>query len=83
MNPIRHEQILIYIYLQKMYIKTARQLKRIDSVRRSPVYIHFQETIDGAPSIRAYRLQERFTSQGERFIDEGQMPYYMWRMVQR
>ncbi|XP_033725264.1 multidrug resistance-associated protein 1-like [Pecten maximus] len=61
--------IIIFSVLLKFYIPTARQLKRIESVTRSPVYNHFSETITGASVIRAYGSVDRFILESERRID--------------
>ena len=39
---------------QAVYRKTSRELKRLDSVTRSPVYIHFDECLEGAAVIRSH-----------------------------
>ena len=37
----------MYFYLQKYYSNTTRELRRLDSIAKSPVFAAFQETIDG------------------------------------
>ncbi|XP_064611716.1 multidrug resistance-associated protein 1-like isoform X1 [Liolophura sinensis] len=67
---------LIYFLVQRFYVATSRQLKRLESVSRSPIYSHFGETITGAPTIRAYRQQKRFMEESEARVDENQICYY-------
>ncbi|KRY48044.1 Multidrug resistance-associated protein 1 [Trichinella britovi] len=67
---------ILYYFLQKIYIRSSRQLKRIESVTRSPVYSHFQESLTGAAVIRAFQVQERFIFESERRLDENQTSFY-------
>ena len=67
---------IAYYLVQKFYVATARQVKRLESISRSPIYSHFGETISGAPTIRAYQSTLRFVEENERKIDENQICYY-------
>jgi ABC-type multidrug transport system fused ATPase/permease subunit len=67
---------LLYYFIQRFYISTSRQLRRIDSVIRSPIYVHFSETITGISSIRAYRQQNRFVDKSDLLTDRNQMANY-------
>ena len=69
---------LSYIYLsyQKYYLRTSRELKRLDSVTRSPIYAHFQESLGGVATIRAYRQEHRFTLENEYRVDENLQAYF-------
>jgi ABC-type multidrug transport system fused ATPase/permease subunit len=53
---------LCYLYynIQQYYRCSSRELRRLDSVSRSPIFSHFAETLAGVASIRAYGAQDRF-----------------------
>ncbi|KAF9432868.1 hypothetical protein BGZ76_010220 [Entomortierella beljakovae] len=55
-----------FIFLRQIYIRTSRQVKRIDSQTRSPIYSQLSETLDGLTSVRAFGVGERFMG---RFIE--------------
>uniref|UniRef100_A0A3P8P9G3 ATP-binding cassette, sub-family C (CFTR/MRP), member 2 n=1 Tax=Astatotilapia calliptera TaxID=8154 RepID=A0A3P8P9G3_ASTCA len=68
---------LIYFFVQRFYIAASRQLRRLDSVSRSPIYSHFGETVSGLSVIRAYKHQERFLKHNEVTIDENLKSIYL------
>ncbi|KAK5002395.1 ATP-binding cassette glutathione S-conjugate transporter ycf1, partial [Cryomyces antarcticus] len=66
----------IYLYIQRYYLRTSRELKRLDSTSRSPVYAHFQESLSGISTIRAYRQQKRFAMENEWRVDFNLRAYF-------
>ncbi|KAF9380569.1 hypothetical protein CPB97_008267 [Podila verticillata] len=66
----------IYIWLQRYFLATSREIRRLDSVSRSPVFAHFQETLGGISTIRAYRQQGRFILGNEYRLDQNLRAFY-------
>ncbi|XP_070178633.1 multidrug resistance-associated protein 1-like [Littorina saxatilis] len=62
---------VVYFLVQRFYILTSRQLKRLASKTRSPVYSYFTETISGVSVIRAYNAQRRFADSFEDRVDNN------------
>ncbi|XP_064006538.1 ATP-binding cassette sub-family C member 3 isoform X2 [Pogoniulus pusillus] len=67
---------LLYFFVQRFYVATSRQLKRLESVSRSPIYSHFSETVSGATVIRAYGRVKSFIDISDLKVDENQRSYY-------
>ena len=66
----------VYLYIQRYYLRTSRELKRLDSISRSPIYAHFQESLGGITTIRAYRQQNRFALENEWRVDANLRAYF-------
>lgn len=62
-----------YYFIQKFYVPTSRQLKRLESITRSPIYTHFGETLSGLSTIRAYGASQRFINESDQKVDYNQM----------
>jgi len=68
------ESLLILSLIQ---MKAYRELKRLDSVSRSPIYALLGETIDGVLTIRAYGAEKNLTARMLNMLDVQQTAYHL------
>lgn len=62
-----------------LYLSASREIKRIDSISKSPIYQHFGETLSGVSTIRAYGVGNRFISDSFSKVDNNNRPFfYLW-----
>ena len=59
---------VMFILLVRYYLKTSRELKRLESICRSPVFSHFSETMTGLETIRTRRMEKEFIDQFYRYV---------------
>ncbi|XP_061782919.1 multidrug resistance-associated protein 1-like [Nerophis lumbriciformis] len=67
---------LLYIFIQSFYVAASCQLRRLEAVSRSPIYSHFNETVQGVCVIRAFGEQQRFVQLADHRIDKNQEAYF-------
>merc|ERR1719219_2601544 len=72
-----------YIFLQIYFTRTRRQVTRLQSIAKSPIFSHFSETINGVTTIRAYRQQHRFCRESEEKVARHLLCNYVCDMTNR
>lgn len=59
-----------------MFVRYSSQIKRLESVSRSPIYAFFGESLNGVSTIRAFSAQNRYLKQMQIFIDNNLRLFY-------
>ena len=55
--------LILSFFARKLYIETARGVKRLEGVTRSPVLTHIATSLKGVSTIRAFNAEPRFNLQ--------------------
>ncbi|XP_073027940.1 ABC transporter C family member 2-like [Primulina eburnea] len=64
--------LLVLFYVAYLYYQsTAREVKRLDSITRSPVYAQFGEALNGLSAIRAYKAYDRMADINGKSMDNN------------
>ncbi|KAG2112529.1 P-loop containing nucleoside triphosphate hydrolase protein [Suillus clintonianus] len=69
--------------IDRYYLSTSRELKRLDAVSRSPIFAWFSESLAGISTIRAFDQQSVFIASNARRIDRNQLCYLPSTSVNR
>ncbi|KAI8619281.1 P-loop containing nucleoside triphosphate hydrolase protein [Chytriomyces sp. MP71] len=72
-----------YYMIQVYYRATARELKRLDSISRSPLLANVSESMTGLATIRAYAASHRFIAKNSSLMDTNNRAYYPALLIQR
>ncbi|KAG9688401.1 putative ABC multidrug transporter, partial [Aureobasidium melanogenum] len=74
--------VLLY-FVQKFYLRTARQLRLLDLEAKSPLYTHFLDTAKGISSLRAFGFMSQELDKNAHLVNDSQRPAYLLVMVQQ
>jgi ATP-binding cassette subfamily C (CFTR/MRP) protein 1 len=73
--------LILYLSIQRFYIPACRELQRIESITRSPIYSGLGEAVSGVETIRAYRVGGHFTMMANRLMEKNADAYVTQRLV--
>ncbi|XP_034942472.1 multidrug resistance-associated protein 4-like isoform X2 [Chelonus insularis] len=59
----------IFYWIRKVYLKTSKNIKRLEGMMRSPVFTHLNASINGLTTIRAYGTQQILKFEFDKFQD--------------
>lgn len=69
----------LFFLIGMFYINSSRDLKRLESIQRSPLYQQFGETLSGMTTIRAYGDERRFIRENLTRVNTHNRPFiYLW-----
>ena len=60
--------LVLFALLGMTYLRTSREVKRLDAISRSPMYSHITDTLEGLTSIQCFQAEERLTRDFFRFV---------------
>jgi ABC-type multidrug transport system fused ATPase/permease subunit len=71
--------ICFTFWVSYSYLHVSRELKRLESLNKSPLFALFSETLTGLPVIRSFKQHERFFNICKERIDNMNRPHiYLW-----
>ncbi|PKC07157.1 P-loop containing nucleoside triphosphate hydrolase protein [Rhizophagus irregularis] len=71
--------VIIYAIVGTLYAIASRELKRLDSITKSPLYSQYTETLTGIITIRAFNITDQFMNEMLTKIDNNIRPFYfLW-----
>lgn len=60
--------VMLFSYFARYYLKSSRELKRIEAIKCSPVYSHITETAKGLEIIHTSNMNRTFLDRLERYV---------------
>lgn len=75
--------ILVLYSIQKVYLRTSRQLRFLDLEAKAPLYAHFTDCLGGLTTVRAFGWQQALEDKNHRLLDHSQRPFYFLYAIQR
>ncbi|KAJ0117931.1 multidrug resistance-like protein [Diaporthe amygdali] len=75
--------VAVFVYIQRGYLRTSRQLRLLDLEQKAPVYTQFLETLSGLLTIRAFGWAKSVLELNHDLVDKSQQPFYLLLMVQQ
>ncbi|XP_016909218.1 ATP-binding cassette sub-family C member 4 [Apis cerana] len=68
----------VFYWIRKVFLKTSKNIKRMEGITRSPVFTHLNATLNGLSTIRAYCAQDILKKEFDKLQDVHTSTVYMY-----
>ncbi|CAG5865642.1 unnamed protein product [Menidia menidia] len=75
--------LAVFLLLRHYFLHTSRDIKRLESTTRSPVFSHLSSSLQGLSTIRAFRVQQRFQQMFDEFQDLHSASWFLFLTTSR
>ncbi|XP_015779531.1 PREDICTED: multidrug resistance-associated protein 4-like [Acropora digitifera] len=75
--------IAFFLFIRHYYLKTSREIKRLEAMNRNPLYSHISATIQGLTTIRAYSAEDRFRHMYHVYQDDHTATWFLFQAGSR
>ncbi|XP_047105893.1 ATP-binding cassette sub-family C member 4-like isoform X1 [Schistocerca piceifrons] len=69
---------VFFIWLSVMFISTGRNVKQLEGIRRSPVFSHLSDTLNGLATVRSARVQEMVKHEFDAHQDRHTSAWFLY-----
>ncbi|XP_072399246.1 probable multidrug resistance-associated protein lethal(2)03659 [Diabrotica undecimpunctata] len=69
---------ILFYFIRKVYVSTSRNVKRVESVTRSPVFTHLSASLQGLTTIRAFKAQEILKNEFDNYQNLNSAAYFLY-----
>ncbi|XP_059225376.1 probable multidrug resistance-associated protein lethal(2)03659 [Stomoxys calcitrans] len=73
----------IFYLLRSFYLKTSRDVKRLEAITRSPIYTHMAASLNGLSTIRAFEAQDILIQEFDNYQDLHSSGFYLFVTTSR
>ncbi|KAK4317272.1 hypothetical protein Pmani_011632 [Petrolisthes manimaculis] len=74
---------VIFVSLRRFYLSTARDVKRLEGITRSPVFSHLSASLQGLTTIRAFQVQQSFIQDFDQHQDLHSSAWFLFLSTTR
>ncbi|XP_068230341.1 ATP-binding cassette sub-family C member 4-like isoform X1 [Palaemon carinicauda] len=74
---------VIFVFLRRFYLCTARDVKRLEGITRSPVFSHLSASLQGLTTIRAFEAQQIFNDDFDKHQDLHSSAWFLFLCTTR
>ncbi|XP_071552963.1 ATP-binding cassette sub-family C member 4-like isoform X4 [Panulirus ornatus] len=74
---------IIFVFLRRFYLSTARDVKRLEGITRSPVFSHLSASLQGLTTIRAFEAQQIFMDDFDNHQDLHSSAWFLFLCTTR